>query len=71
MVLNEFLRKVVSLRKISYLILWEKKAFREGMIPPKSKNNDQEVLNFVRQNKGGIGFVSEKPDSSVKVIAEF
>ena len=65
---KSFLDKVLNLNKTKYLIHWEKKAFREGVLPPKKLNDDRSVIDYVSANKGAIGYVSSKPAGDVKVL---
>ena len=68
----EFVARVLSMGLDRYNTLWTKKAFRDALNPPAVKPTDMEVLNFVRQNRGAIGYVSSPPrDKSVNVVGKF
>jgi ABC-type phosphate transport system substrate-binding protein len=46
------------------------KQLQQGRVPPMVKSSDQEVLAYVRANRGAIGYVSDAfpVDESVKVL---
>ena len=67
---NEFLNKVVRMELKRYSSLWVKKSFRDGLAIPAVKGGDAEVLSFVKNNPGAIGYVSVLPDG-VKALAKF
>ncbi len=49
---------------------WLKQAFSGTSVKPDEKSSDSDVINYVAENKGGIGYVSagtELPDT-VKVV---
>ena len=69
---NEFLPKVLSMNDQRYTSLWVRKAFRDALNPPAVKANDAEVIAFVKQTRGAIGYVSIMPrDKEVRVVAKF
>ncbi len=48
---------------------WQKKIFTGKGVPPVEKNSDAEVIAFVKENEGAIGYISSDASSSgVKVI---
>jgi ABC-type phosphate transport system substrate-binding protein len=48
---------------------WQKKIFTGKGIPPVEKSGDQEVIEFVKNNSGAIGYISSRSSASgVKVI---
>lgn len=65
----DFLSKVVGVDKIKYDSIWAKKSFQDGLTAPKAKGSDADVIDYVKNTPGGIGYVSA-PGSS-KVIAKF
>jgi hypothetical protein len=67
---GEFLSKVVRMESKRYSSLWVKKSFRDGLAIPAVKGGDAEVLSFVKNNPGAIGYVSVLPDG-VKALAKF
>lgn len=67
---SEFLSKVVRMESKRYSSLWVKKSFRDGLAIPAVKGGDAEVLSFVKNNPGAIGYVSVLPDG-VKALAKF
>jgi ABC-type phosphate transport system substrate-binding protein len=49
---------------------WQRQIFSGRGVPPPEKASDDEVLSFVRENSGAIGYVSSNTDvgSGVKVL---
>lgn len=48
---------------------WQQYVFAGSGTPPVEKNNDSDVLDYVRKNAGAIGYISSGADASgVKVI---
>jgi ABC-type phosphate transport system substrate-binding protein len=48
---------------------WQQQIFSGRDVPPVEKSSDAQVVAFVKQNAGAIGYVSESADTStVKVI---
>lgn len=48
---------------------WQQYVFAGKGTPPVEKHSDQEVINFVRNNTGAIGYISVGADASeVKVV---
>ena len=67
---EEFLTKVLLMNSVKYATYWAKKAFRDGIHQPLLKAGDADVLEFVRQTPGGVGYVRSIP-SGVKVIKKY
>lgn len=67
---TDFLTKVVKIESKRYNSLWVKKSFRDGLALPAMKGGDAEVIAFVKNNPGAIGYVSAVPDG-VKALAKF
>jgi ABC-type phosphate transport system substrate-binding protein len=67
---NEFLARVLKMSGTKYQGTWTKKAFRDGLNAPPLKATDAEVLGFVRNNPGAIGYVSTAP-SGVRIVGRF
>ena len=67
-----FLARVLSMNEQHYTTLWVRKSFRDGLVPPAVKANDAEVILFIRQTRGAIGYVSAPPrDKDIRVIGKF
>ena len=66
---GDFVSQALGMDKTKYDSMWEKKSFQDGLNPPKSRSSDAEVIDFVKGNPGGIGYVSAPGDS--KVIGKF
>ena len=50
-------------------IYWQKQIFSGRNVPPVEKISDDEVLEFVKNNPGAIGYVSDKADlKGVKTV---
>jgi ABC-type phosphate transport system substrate-binding protein len=48
---------------------WQQRIFTGRGVPPVEKDNDREVLNYVKANPGAIGYVSNAAKvSGVKVV---
>ena len=65
-----FLSKVMGMDKAKYEALWMKKSFRDGVIQPTQRGSDAEVINFVKNTPGAIGFVINTP-AGVNVIQQY
>jgi hypothetical protein len=69
---DTFLARVLSMNEQHYTALWVRKSFRDGLVPPQVKANDAEVIIFIRQTRGAIGYVSAPPrDKDIRVIGKF
>jgi len=50
-------------RKISAIeAFWQKQIFTGRGVPPPEKNSDKEVLKYVEENNGAIGYISSSTD---------
>jgi len=56
----QFLRSVLSIPDNAFKSHWMKEMFRNGGIPPKELASADAVLEAVRGNKGGIGYIYGK-----------
>ena len=66
----EFLANVLKMNGARYSAAWTKRAFRDGLNPPPLKATDAEVLLFVKNTPGAIGYVMSLPPG-VNVIGKF
>ena len=55
---SDFLAKVLRIEASKYASLWTKKGFRGGLAAPIIKSSDAEVISFVKNTKGAIGYTS-------------
>ena len=55
---GDFLDKAINLEAKKYAALWAKKSFRSGLAAPAVKSGDAEVISFVKNTPGAIGYVS-------------
>lgn len=71
-VLASFLVNVVNMQKSAYKSLWVKKVFGEGAKPPKAFEKAEEMLKFISETKGAIGFLLEKDvkgkEGTIKIL---
>lgn len=67
----EFLEKVLKIDSNKYHWTWAKKIFREGIDTPVIKKSNEEVIEFVKSNPGGVGYVSAIPGPGVKLIEKY
>ena len=72
---EEFIRNLLELDLGSYHSIWEKLTFQDGVVPPKRISNDREVLEFVENHPGAIGYIHADANGEwkkkVKVVREF
>ena len=66
----EFLATVLKMTGPKYVASWTKKAFRDGLNAPPLKATDADVLLFVKNNPGAIGYVTSAPQG-VHVVGKF
>jgi hypothetical protein len=46
---------------------WQKQIFSSAAVPPVEKESDEEVISFVRANRGGVGYVSASTQLPVTI----
>jgi hypothetical protein len=66
-----FLAKVMGTDASKYQNHWTKKSFREGLNPPNVSGTDAEVIKFVKQTPGGVGYISGTAPAGVKVVESY
>jgi len=54
---RKFIERVTGLSVSGYKAYWIKKFFQEGTVPPLIKSSAREVIEAVKQNRGGIGYI--------------
>ena len=62
-----FLAKIMHMDAEKYNGIWTKKSLRDGLTPPAVRSGDAEVIEYIKQTPGAIGYVSITP-AGVKVI---
>ncbi len=68
----EFTVKALAMDLQRYSQLWVKKAFRDALTPPALIATDLEVMDFVKRNRGAIGYVLSAPrDKDIVVIGKY
>jgi hypothetical protein len=65
-----FLERVLRMTPAKYTVWWTKKAFRDGQNPPPARATDAQVLIFVKETPGAIGYVVTPPEG-VHVVGRF
>lgn len=55
---TDFLEKFIEMRPDKYAALWVKKSFRGNASVPPTKRDDEDVIKFVKNTPGAIGYVS-------------
>lgn len=58
---DDFLARFMKMDASKYNSLWTKKSFRDGLNPPAIKSSDAEVIEFVKQTPGAVGYVTGSP----------
>lgn len=56
-IFKAFLKKFIGITYTSYKNYWVKKVFTEGGSAPKIKAKSEDVVEYVSENKGGIGYL--------------
>lgn len=65
-----FSQRILKRSTRQYLIFRKKMLFRGQGIPPQTVNTDQEVIDFVSNHRGGVGYISPKAlTQAVKILA--
>ncbi|MEK6578815.1 MAG: phosphate ABC transporter substrate-binding protein [Bdellovibrionota bacterium] len=68
---NIFLSKALGITVTKYNSGWDKRAFRDGMTKPESLSSDPLVIEFVKLNRGGVGYIASQPPSGVNLIKKY
>jgi hypothetical protein len=55
-----FLNGLVGMTSKDYKLYWVKKLFQEGLMPPTVRNDPYEIMDIVRQDHWGIGYVPKE-----------
>lgn len=61
---ERFARKVLDKSPMAVKAYWNQQIFAGRDVPPLEKPSDAEVVAFVRQNPGAVGYVSGGADTS-------
>ena len=72
LITEQFVNTVMSQSLSQYLQDWRLKLFSGKALPPKKAESSQEIISFVEQNEGGIGFVPANQtitSSQIKIIS--
>lgn len=66
---NLFYKKFFEKSDMDMKLYWSTTIFTGAGTPPRALNSEKEILQYVRENKGGIGYVSGTVrDPGVRVI---
>ena len=68
---RDFLARAIHMDTGKYASLWIKKGFRGGLAAPPIKSGDAEVISFVKNTVGAIGYVSTPPTSGVQQLFKY
>ena len=67
---SDFLDKAMHMDAGKYAALWIKKGFRAALTAPSTKSGDTEVINFIRNTRGAVGYVGA-PSDDVKLLHKY
>ena len=68
---RDFLARAIHMDPGKYASLWIKKGFRGGLAAPPIKSGNAEVIIFVKNTVGAIGYVSTPPNSGVQLLFKY
>ncbi len=68
---GEFLAKAINMDASKYAALWIKKGFRGGLAAPPVKAGDAEVISYVKNTVGAIGYISTPPTAGVQQLSKY
>lgn len=68
---GEFLAKAINMDPSKYASLWIKKGFRGGLAAPPIKSGDAEVISYVKNTVGAIGYISTPPPSGTQQLFKY
>ena len=68
---SQFLSKVLDVDVTSYQNHWTRQSFVNGLSPPAIDNGDAEVIRFVEQNPGGVGYIGGAAPAEVKTVMTY
>jgi hypothetical protein len=57
---DAFLSNIIGMSAKDYKLYWVKKLFQEGLTPPLVKTDPVEILNAVREDQWGIGYLPKE-----------
>ena len=67
----DFLAKAINMDPSKYAALWIKKGFRGGLSAPPVKSGDAEVISYVKNTVGAVGYISTPPSSGVQQLFKY
>ena len=66
-----FLERAINMDPSKYAALWIKKGFRGGLAAPPVKSGDAEVISYVKNTVGAIGYISTPPPSGTQQLSKY
>lgn len=63
-----FLKDTLIMTPKQYKVYWTRKMFQDGVPVPKTYSNPDDILNSVRNNKGGIGFLPKEAIDNLNLL---
>ncbi len=68
---SDFLTKAIHMDASKYASMWIKKGFRGGLTAPPTKTGDAEVISFVKNTPGAVGYLSAPPPQGIKQLHKY
>ncbi|HET6465010.1 MAG TPA: hypothetical protein VFH55_05295 [Nitrospiria bacterium] len=65
---DAFLSNIIGMSAKDYKLYWVKKLFQEGLTPPLVKTDPAEIMNAVREDPWGIGYLPKELASEASDI---
>ena len=65
---DRFIENVLRETDHKFITYWKQMVFTGRGIPPKSFVGEKEILKFIAETPGAIGYISELPDSMSDVV---
>lgn len=63
-----FLKETLMITPKQYKVYWIRKMFEDGVPIPKTSGHPEDILNSVRNNKGGIGFLPKEAIDNLNLL---
>lgn len=61
---EDFTEKILGKKISSVKAFWQKQIFSGRGVPPPEKKNETDVLEYVHENKGAIGYISKNKNTN-------
>lgn len=66
-----FLEHELNMSSHKYSSIWVSRAFRDGTVPPQVLRSDADVVRFVKQTPGAVGYVGVTPPADIRVVTSY